>query len=153
MIKYFSMDRSVNTKRSKNYAVQCLKAKELSCVKYLRVGFANARLFVSLFRITPTYLNTALWGRRSWNCELEGRCVLFLVHAGDSACFEFLAVNKLFLFPPQYKKNEVIMRSCVKQRKLCGAYLYLSPWVLYHFQRESGFARLGNEASCMVQEL
>ena len=28
------------------------------------------------------------------NCEFVGRYVLFLVHAGDSACFEFLAVTR-----------------------------------------------------------
>ena len=33
--------------------------------------------------------------RRSWNCELVRG--LFLVHAGDSACFEFLAVNTIAL--------------------------------------------------------
>ena len=37
--------------------------------------------------------NTVLWGHRSWNCELVGRCVLFLVHIGDSACFELMAVT------------------------------------------------------------
>ena len=37
--------------------------------------------------------NTVLWSRRLWNCKLVGKCVLFLVHVGDSACFEFLAVT------------------------------------------------------------
>ena len=30
-----------------------------------------------------------------WNCELLGRYVLFLVHMGGSACFEFLPVKPL----------------------------------------------------------
>ena len=38
-----------------------------------------------------------------------GRCVLFLVHAGDSACFEFLAVTRSS--SSLRNKNDVIMRS------------------------------------------
>ena len=40
--------------------------------------------------------NTALCSCRSWNCKLVLMCVLFIVHTGDSACFEFLAVTRHF---------------------------------------------------------
>ena len=37
--------------------------------------------------------NSTLLSCRSWNCELVGRYILFLVFATDSARFEFLAVT------------------------------------------------------------
>ena len=46
---------------------------------------------------------TALQSRGLWNCKLMRRCVLFLVHTGDSACFKFLAVTHSSSFLP--KKN------------------------------------------------
>lgn len=36
---------------------------------------------------------TMLLSHRLWNCKPVGRCVLFLVHMVDSACFNFLAVT------------------------------------------------------------
>ena len=55
--------------------------------------------------------NTALWGCRSWNCKRVGRCVLFLVHAGDSACFKFLAVT--CSSSSLRNKSDIITCSCV----------------------------------------
>ena len=67
---------------------------------------------VSIFGIGDqegTELSAYLWTRSLASCELVRRHVLFLVHAGDSACFEILPVTRSSSSHPN--KNDVIMRS------------------------------------------
>ena len=53
--------------------------------------------------------NSALWGRRLWNCKLVRRCVLFLVHAGQRFS-NFWPLSALP--PPSAIRNDLIVRSC-----------------------------------------
>ena len=63
-----------------------------------------------------------LWSPTSWwNCELVGKCVLFLVHAGDSACFKCLVVTRSSF--SLRNKNDLIMR--VSSLNKLRGFLYL----------------------------